>query len=381
MQDGSKMEENYGCVGNMVFVYGISVIITSHVYNPHTRVRTLVKQKKMKFAHVVMAEYTQLVRMDSHLTIENTSTDIEATCTDCVDVHVDDACIDIHADECAVCMDDNGYTSIRLGCGCKQRYHLLCVCDMGRHKRFNQCPMCRHPILITAPIPPFAIKLPNIGYECYGLVRRVCYIFFVLVFIFYIIFMWVCIWYLVLKPSEIKYCDTYVSKCEYFKTDGILVSNTIDAIQSDNTTKYYVTSYYNWTKGDDFYTCKDINHYVYDSYDQVQNTSTTSIGNEHTIFVDSSDYYVCKTHYHWYNAERFYFYFSCLISLGLLIVAGGFYLFKTNCYYLHFAFRTNTSFVEREFWRLFKTLEWFFTCCFLASMFVVIYFGFVFLGA
>lgn len=238
-----------------------------------------------------------------------------------------------HGDDCAICMCPNDDTSTKLSCGCNSKYHAKCQQDLKSNGRLDICPVCRRSIVddhFTQTVQPIQStqqqqrsQANNAEFD--RIVSCCAWVLIILVLIlgymFYLGYMIIGIGNLIIASSRVNYCDNKYRKCPYFPTDGLLVYNTIDTEVDGFDVKYSMTSYYNWTKGDDeVYTCKVGKPHIYDSYDNALVASTETVGYERTIFVDWSDYHKCRLHYSLYNPAGFYFHSSCLLSLCLTFV-------------------------------------------------------------
>ena len=203
----------------------------------------------------------------------------------------------IDQDNCSICLEKNNNTSIKLECGCNNKYHIKCINELKKHK-FKKCPLCLK-----------KISTNEVNEENDNIF---------IVFLKFILFILGCIYIInwfsisiihplsyIFNPSELKYCDNLYKKCEYYPVKAILFNNTINEKFNNFDIKYELKSSYEYYNGFENNICVDLELHEFKTYQEVLILSKKSIGIEKYIYVRFDEKNNCKLHYKFYNPIKF----------------------------------------------------------------------------
>lgn len=193
-----------------------------------------------------------------------------------------------YRENCSICLEKNDNTSVKLNCGCKNKFHSKCIEQLNNHNHLNKCPVCRKQIKNK-------IKENDVRYKIFYECKQ---IFLILLFaIFIMIYMSTLLLSLIIEPimliddsiKGLNYCDNYYKKCDYYQAKGILINNTIiQKIEIHNfDLNYELLSSYQYfdTNNNQTFICKNVESHKFITYDEAKIISKKTIGLEKNIFV------------------------------------------------------------------------------------------------
>ncbi len=236
---------------------------------------------------------------------------------------------------CCICLEQTDINCKKLSCNCIQKFHVKCIKEIEKNN-LTKCPSCRktihykknsvsnneestiydyYDILINRVIHYFCLN-QQLENNCIIVIIKLLLTFITSIIIIMcaisIYFAFITIINIVVTYIfELKkntYCDNVNLKCDYYKTSGIIIHNTINSnIDIDNfSLKYILTNIYNYENNK---TCINSDTHDYLSYDIVNEISNNIIGNKHNIFVpykyDKFNNTICKTYHEQYNPNKY----------------------------------------------------------------------------
>jgi hypothetical protein len=236
---------------------------------------------------------------------------------------------------CCICLEFNNSQSRILNCGCSNRFHQECIKQLKK-KKINNCPLCRKEIK----------SYKTVNY------KNLCYSFIILSIIIFLITPWILIFLtttivnpmiFILFPSELKYCDNYYLKCEYLPIKGILINNTINAINTfdiiskikkeNYNTNYEIVSLYKYIEHENnkSETCINFSTNKFKNYKVAIDYYKNSIGKEINIYISKTNKKYCKLNYKFYNKKKFTLNMISLSSqINLLVLLLMIFIFDKN---------------------------------------------------
>ncbi len=205
-------------------------------------------------------------------------------------------------DICSICLENNDNTSIKLNCNCKYKYHRNCVKLMITHKKIT-CPICKKKIVETDNFDkvPFCVKL-------FATVFSVIFIFS---------FYSNCIVFPFSLPKVLNYCDNNYKLCDYYKTTGLIINNTINENINNFNIKLSLINTYLY---DDNRICTAYDNNIFTSYYDIEMLAKKTIGKTNDIFVSYNNSEYCLNQYKWYNPYLFELYTIKLLNLISFII-------------------------------------------------------------
>jgi hypothetical protein len=222
---------------------------------------------------------------------------------------------------CSICLEEHNNTSLKLECGCNNKFHLECINEMKKNN-LKKCPLCKKNIFnnMSNNNNTFLNELINGINEPY---KSIVVIILTTIGIIYFCAYIYSIFYpirLIFVPSTFNYCDNIYKKCEYYPTLGILTNNTIVEKIIDFDVKYELYSSYSYSYKNFNKTCLNLESHEYNSFEEINIIYKESIGMKKTIYIPYDDKKECKLYYHWFNENIFRFYFFSDLSSFILIV-------------------------------------------------------------
>jgi hypothetical protein len=193
---------------------------------------------------------------------------------------------------CTICLDPNDDTSIKLDCGCNNKFHLKCV-KLMETSDIKKCPLCNKKIFKNNTRNNNCININCINVTCECLL----FLLYVLLLFFYMITIVATltngIRVLFGNNHNVNPCDNYYKKCDYYPTIGILTNNTINQKYYDFKIKYELSSSYsyglNYEKS-----CINLESHEYDSLEETLKISKMSIGTKKKIYIPYNDKMNCS---------------------------------------------------------------------------------------
>ena len=156
---------------------------------------------------------------------------------------------------CVICLEYNNDTSIQLECGCNNYYHLDCIHELKKHQ-IQKCPLCNKIISSTLTTSTTTVRSES----CATRVKMFFIAFILTIQSIIYLSMFSIIFFiqpikLLTMPSNLKYCDNYYIKCEYYQVNAILFNNTINTNIYNFDINYELVSSYKYNDTNKTYIC------------------------------------------------------------------------------------------------------------------------------